>query len=198
MSRHGIRVVLALLVITAGLATAHASWSVGVHFGVPLCYPRPYYGPVYVRPYYPVYVRPAPVIVEPVTIVQPVQTVQPAYSAPPPRLLQESHSPGDSSREADVERYLGKLQDADARERVEAATQLGRLRAHRALGNLTAGLNNDRSPQVREACAKALGLLGSTEALTALQKAAQADEDREVRRSASYAADVIRANYTRQ
>jgi hypothetical protein len=55
----------------------------------------------------------------------------------------------------------------------------------------------DRSSQVRETAARALGLIGSARALTALQNAALADNDREVRHSAQYAAEVIRASLRR-
>jgi HEAT repeat protein len=50
---------------------------------------------------------------------------------------------------------------------------------------------------VREAAARALGLIGAPTALSALQYAAQADDDRDVRHSASFAADVIRSNLGR-
>jgi HEAT repeat protein len=50
---------------------------------------------------------------------------------------------------------------------------------------------------VREAAARALGLIALPGSLEALQHAAQADEDRDVRRSAAFAADVIRANLRR-
>jgi HEAT repeat protein len=47
---------------------------------------------------------------------------------------------------------------------------------------------------VREAAARALGLIGSARALPALQHAAQADNDRDVRNSARFAVDVIQTN----
>jgi HEAT repeat protein len=50
---------------------------------------------------------------------------------------------------------------------------------------------------VREAAARGLGLIGSSSALSALQYAAQSDDDPEVRRSASFAAEVIRGNLRR-
>ena len=44
------------------------------------------------------------------------------------------------------------------------------------------------------ALAFTLGLIGATQSLTALQHAAQADSDRDVRRSAQFSVDVIRTN----
>ena len=75
--------------------------------------------------------------------------------------------------------------------------QLGRLHASGCLPSLTAALSNDRSPLVREAAARGLGLMDSTDCPDALQRAASGDENREVRHTASYAADVIRANLRR-
>ncbi len=106
-----------------------------------------------------------------------------------------AYSPA-ATREGDVARYQQQLQHPDPRERTEAATQLGRLRAASAVPALSAALTNDRSPAVRDAAARGLGLVGSADALSALQKAAQVDEDRDVRRDASYAAEVIRASFS--
>jgi HEAT repeat protein len=72
--------------------------------------------------------------------------------------------------------------------------QLGQLRATTAVQPLTATLAGDQSPVVREAAARALALIGSAQALTALQHAAQADPDRDVRHSAQFAVDIIRNN----
>jgi HEAT repeat protein len=89
---------------------------------------------------------------------------------------------------------LQRLASGDDRGRAEAAQQLGRLRDGRAVGPLTRALEQDRSPAVRDAAARGLGLIGSPASLYALQRAAQADDDRDVRRSAGFAAEVIRAN----
>jgi HEAT repeat protein len=59
---------------------------------------------------------------------------------------------------------------------------------------LAATLAGDRSPAVRDAAARALGLIASPQALPALERAAQADADRDVRRSAQFAVEVIQAN----
>jgi HEAT repeat protein len=75
--------------------------------------------------------------------------------------------------------------------------QLGRLRAGRAVEALTHALEQDSSPAVREAAARALGLIAAPSSLAALQRAAGADEDRDVRHSASFAAEVIRVNMSR-
>src|SRR5262245_9952777 len=190
-------VTLSLLAVAPG---AQAGVAVGIGFNFPL-YHRPCCGPYcglyYYRPY-PVYVAPPPVYVQPAPVyVQPVQPVCPApapapASAYPPAPV-TAYSPG-SGRESDIQRYTQKLQHSDPRERAEAAGQLGRLRASETVPALSALLTNDRSPLVRDAAARALGLVGSVEALAALQRAAQADDDRDVRRDASYAAEVIRTS----
>ena len=71
--------------------------------------------------------------------------------------------------------------------------QLGRGRAAQAVDPLAATLAGDRSPVVREAAARALGLIGSSAALPALQQAASADPDHDVRHSAGFAIDVIQS-----
>src|SRR5205807_47634 len=92
---------------------------------------------------------------------------------------------------ADVGPYLNDLGSGDERVRAGAVVQLGRLKAERAVEPLTHALAEDRSPAVREAAARGLGLIGSPASLTALQRAAQADDDRDVRHSASFAAEII-------
>jgi HEAT repeat protein len=86
------------------------------------------------------------------------------------------------------------LNDPDERVRAEAAMALGRRKERRAVTALSKVLHDDGSPMVREASARALGLIAAPASLKALQNAAQADDDRDVRRSASFAAEVIRAN----
>jgi len=71
--------------------------------------------------------------------------------------------------------------------------QLGRLRALAGIDPLAATLAGDRSPLVREAAARGLGLIGSPKALPALQHAAMADPDRDVRHSAQFAAEVVQS-----
>src|SRR5262245_21080962 len=187
---------LAMLTILSLLgfsSVSQAGWSVGVRFGVRLCH-RPCYGPGF-GPYfyhpYPVYVAPPPVYVPAVAVVDHAPVAPAASVAPPVPTVARTHG-------GDVERYNRQLQHPDPRERAEAAVQLGRLRAPGCESSLTALLNNDRSPLVREAAARGLGLLGGTDSLDELQRAASSDEDRDVRRSASYAADVIRASLSRR
>jgi HEAT repeat protein len=75
---------------------------------------------------------------------------------------------------------------------MDAAIALGRNRVERAVDPLARLLANDPSARVREAAARALGLVGSPAAIKPLQTAAQADADREVRRSARFAAEAVR------
>jgi HEAT repeat protein len=89
------------------------------------------------------------------------------------------------------------MSSADEHARAGAMVQLGRMKAQRAVEPIGQALAGDRSPAVREAAARALGLIGSPAALPALQRAAQADDDREVRHSAQFAAEVIRTNLPR-
>jgi HEAT repeat protein len=93
--------------------------------------------------------------------------------------------------------YYAGLSDTDERVRADTAMALGRGKDRRAIGPLGRMLREDASATAREAAARALGLIGSPASLSALQYAAQADRDRDVRRSAAFAADVIRANMGR-
>jgi HEAT repeat protein len=92
-----------------------------------------------------------------------------------------------------VSRNIRQLADANDAVRSESALQLGRWQAPEAIDPLTATLAGDRSPQVREAAARALALIGSSKALPALQHAALADADPTVRHSAEFSIDVIRS-----
>jgi hypothetical protein len=89
------------------------------------------------------------------------------------------------------------LSSANERVRADAVMQLARTRDRRAVRPLRRMLRNDPSPAVREAAARGLGLIGAPVALPALQDAAQEDADRDVRRSAAFSAEVIRANLRR-
>jgi hypothetical protein len=190
-----------------GAVHAHGGWSVGVSFGLPF-YPRPCcYAPYWGFRAYPVYVAPPPAVV-----VQPVPAVvQPVYSSPAPAPADYAPPPPPAASPAPQAvpavptargaqpdgQDFAELTSGDERARAAAALQLGRRRDRRAVGALTRALREDRSPAVREAAARALGLIGAPAALPALQYAAQADDDRDVRHSASFAADVIRANLGR-
>jgi HEAT repeat protein len=102
------------------------------------------------------------------------------------------------NRRAEIDGYLQQLRTGDEQARAEALVRLGRIKAERAVGPMIKALNKDGSPQVREAAARALGLVAVPSSLSALQYAAQADDDREVRRSASFAAEVIRGQLQRR
>ncbi|MBI3411679.1 MAG: HEAT repeat domain-containing protein [Planctomycetes bacterium] len=187
-------------------------WSVGVRIGVPgpyYYYPRPWYPypyGVYVRPYFPVYVAPGPIVYEPAPVlVQPVG-VQPApvvvRSSDPTQVTSNStptitttSAPVDgSNRKSSMDYNLQMLRSAEESVRRDAAMELGRMKATRAVDPLTATLAGDRSPVVRDAAARALGLIASPNSLTALIRAAQADTDRDVRHSAQFAVEIIRTN----
>jgi HEAT repeat protein len=106
-------------------------------------------------------------------------------------------SPASRGGEADIDACIQQLRSTQDQARAEALVQLGRLKAERATGPMIKALNDDPAPAVREAAARGLGLIGSRAALPALQRAALQDSDREVRHSASFAADVIRASLPR-
>jgi hypothetical protein len=182
--------------------SAHAGgvhWSIGLNFPAPYYYhpywetPYPYY---YYRPY-PVYVAPSPVIVQPAPVYSAFPAVQPSRSSP----AEAVPAPGAAQSAAwatdAVDTQLQSLQSPDDRVRADAAVQLGRQKAARAVQPLSQLLAGDRSASVREAAARGLGLIGSADALPALQRAAQADEDRDVRHSAQFAAEVVRSNLPR-
>ena len=185
---------------------------VGVGFGPGYRCHRPYY----YRPWYPgvavvVPIGAAAYPPPPVVVQQPVTVVQPAYPTPPPPPpvdgppatpppMQLTTPPQVTPTAApaavtnrEVQLYLQHLANPDEKARAEAVMQLGRGRVTQAVRPLSEVLSADRSPQVREAAARSLGLIGSSSALPALQQAAQADQDQEVRTSARFAVDVIRS-----
>ena len=188
--------VLAIMALLALPRPADARVFVGVGLNFPFyyqpwapCYPYYAYRPVYVAPP-PVYVAPAPVY------VQPAPVVQPAYSAPSPPAEpapQPIHPAAFTNAQPDVDRHLQQLGNADERVRSQSVIELGRMRAYRAADPLAATLAGDPSPVVRETAARALALIGSRQALPALQRAALADADRDVRHSAQFAIEVIQA-----
>jgi hypothetical protein len=165
--------------------------AIGLNFGFPVYPWGCYYEPYYYRPY-PVYVAPAPVVVQ-----QPaVATQQPAPAPRPDQCVSSSEpplalTPVAFNSKTDVDHHLNLLKDENDQVRQDAAMQLGRLKANRAVDPLAATLAGDRSPAVRDAAARALGLIGSERALTALKYAAQADADRDVRHSAQFAVEII-------
>src|SRR5262249_5742138 len=145
------------------------------------CHPYHCYRP------YPVVFAPAVIVPGP-TVVQPVEVVQPVYPAPvqvaPAQTATTQPAPASTaltpvpnnsvrtvassdSRARDIEHYLQTLNSGDEKQRIEAMMQLGRLRAEQSADVMSGILSNDRSPAVREAAARALGLLGSPRALAA-------------------------------
>ena len=205
-------------------STSQAGVYLGVGVGGPYYY-RPYYrgwGYGYYRPYGvgvvvappPVVVGAPPVVVQQPTIVQQPVAVQPTYTPPPPPAQAPAPLPmptptttADAGApdlmptaavgRADIDTAVQQLRNGDENARANAAVRLGRFRADQAVGPLVRALNSDSSPKVREAAARGLGLIGSPSALSALQYAAQADDDREVRHSASFAYETIRGNTRR-
>jgi hypothetical protein len=193
---------LAATLIMLGLAesTAHAHWGVGIRIGIPLYFPPccsyyPYY-PVYVPP--PVYVQPAPVVYQAAPVyVQPaaaqpaptVRAVAPAQAVTPVA----AQTTAAEDRQTEITHNLEHLRNPDEYARTEAISRLGRLKAVRAVDPLAATLAGDSSPRVREAAAKALGMIGSAKALPALQRAAQNDGDRDVRHSAQFSVELVQA-----
>jgi len=145
-------------------------------------------GPVYYRPYgydpyYYGYYYPYPAYVAPPVVAQPVSTYVPV--APPAVSL------ADPNTQQAISNYLAALRSPDERVRLESVTQLGRMRAREAIDPLAATLAGDLSPRVREAAARALGLIGTTQAEPALHRAVQMDCDPSVRQSAQFALDAV-------
>jgi hypothetical protein len=178
---------IALLALPATNAQAHVG--IGVSIGLPLYY-RPYcYGPYYPYYYYqpvvPVYVAPPPVVVQAAPVVEavPVQPVPAVQSAP--QTVQPASRV--ESRLDEIDRLTQHLSNPDDKVRADVVIQLGRLRARRAAEPLERVLAADRSPDVRDAAARALGLIGMPASLPALERAAQADADGTVRSSARFA-----------
>jgi hypothetical protein len=187
---------LALLALVCLPWAAQAGgWGVGIRVGFPVYYPPPYYGGYYYYRPYPVYVAPAPVVVQPAPVAEPVYAAPAPTAAATPASAPAALTP--VPRQDQSDEYFRQLASADEHVRAGAMVQLGRMKAQRATEPIGQALASDRSPSVREAAARALGLIGSPASLPALQRAAQADEDREVRHSAQFAAEVIRANLPR-
>jgi hypothetical protein len=191
------------LMLAGAGAQLQAGWGVGVRVGGPVYYRPwdPYYYPYYPYPYAyrPVYVESPPVIVQSAPVfVQPasaVQALNPGTPAPlpPPAVLQSSQI--QYAAQPEIDRCLHQLRDADERVRSDSVLQLGRIKAISAVDSVAATLAGDRSPLVRETAARSLGLMGSPKALPALQRAALADPDRDVRHSAQFSVDVIQSGH---
>ena len=190
------RTLLLALILTALPTVAHAGIRVGLgfNFGVPYygygrCY-GPYYGPYYQPVIYaapPLVYAPTPVYVTQPAVAVPA--VAPAVPAPPS--VVRAARPNVEAAD------LASLNDPAAKTRADGCIGLGRAKDARAVSALSRCLKEDGSPEVRDAAARALGLIGSPASLDALQRAAGGDADRDVRRSASFAAEIIRANMER-
>lgn len=210
--------ILFLIVVGNGVVYAGPPRvSVGIQFGVPLVprYYTPHYhgycGPRYVDYYRYRYYEPRPIIIErpvvvnprPIIVEQPRVIVQPTTQSPYqsntpsynnlPSNVPELPQPQQIST-VDISSVTRALSSPDERIRMETAMQLGRMKSVQSVDSLAATLAGDQSPLVRESAARALGLIGSPRALTALTHAAQADSDRDVRRSAQFAVEVIQTN----
>jgi HEAT repeat protein len=198
----------ALLVLGTRAGTASAHWRIGIGIGFPI-----YAGPYPCYPYYPYYypapvvVQAAPVVVQAAPVAAPPLAAAPAPTnsaptaaptatarAPEPAPAPALRPVATDDRQAAIDARLAHLANPRPQAWADAAMDLGRMKADQAVGTLTQMLANDTDPAVREATARALGLIGSARALPALQQAAQADADRDVRTSARFAVDVIQAN----
>jgi HEAT repeats len=177
---------------------AQAWWHGGVSIGIgPVWVGGPYYGyGYYPYPYaypYPYYYAAPPVVVQPAPAYPgaPATAAAPGVQPAPTATPVTARSPAQDGNQVEIEKCLQQLSDTDEHVRADAAVQLGRLRAGVAIDPLVAMLAGDRSPAVREACARGLGLIGSARSLAALQRSAQSDPDRDVRHSAQFACEVV-------
>jgi hypothetical protein len=202
------RFLLAGLLVAAAASGAQAGVRIGVGIGIGFpCY-RPYYYAPYPYYYYPApVVVGAPVVAAPVAVATPTAVVagSPAPApaapvatpAPAPTPVVEGTTTVPPLAPVSGSQDLNALSDPNAQVRAEACIRLGRSKDRQAVSPLVRVLRDDANPATREAAARALGLIGAPSSLAALQNAAQADDDRDVRRSASFAAEVIRSNMRR-
>ncbi len=189
---------IALLFVCMPQSQTQAGVRIGIGIGLPFpCYG--YYGyPYYYAPPYAVYppsVVYAPNAAPPATVYQPGYTPTPAPANAPERInplpnpvpdlaapTQASASIPVADHPGEVDAVLQRLTNGDDQGRAATAIQLGRSRDGRAVAPLTRAMEQDRSPVVREAAARGLGLIAAPSSLPALQYAAQADDDRDVRK----------------
>jgi len=211
MSRFRSLLIAGLVVSALPAASAQAGVRIGIGIGFPICWGGPCYYPA------PVYYVPGPYCVTaPAVVVQQPVVSQPAMQQPAPRQEETAPPPKPVQPQAaaqpqplpeavvlkpvmatrpgpqgEVDQYVGRLADADEGVRLDAVTRLGRMRAAQAGEPLAATLAGDQSPAVREAAARSLAILSDPKALPALLRAAEGDTDRDVRRAARFAVDVI-------
>ncbi len=171
----------------AAAAQAGPPVRIGIGIGI-----GPYYRPYY--PYYPYYygypypypyvvpgpvvVQAPPVVVQPGTVVSaaPSTSYSPTFTAPEPSQI----TPANANMQTTFDYHLARLANPDEALRSESVMELGRSKNERAIDPLAATLAGDKSASVRDAAARALGLIASSRALPALIRAAQADNDRDV------------------
>jgi hypothetical protein len=143
--------------------------------------PAPSAAPLAAPPAVPAPANNQPPVLHAPAPVPPADPTPAVYNAAPNRL-------------AGLDNAWSDLSSSDQRLRAAAIMTLARQKDRRAVRPLRQALREDRSPAVREAAARGLGLIGAPIALPALQEAAGADDDRDVRRSAAFSAEIIRAN----
>jgi hypothetical protein len=192
---------LALLTFTPFTQISQARPYIG--FGIRIG-PGFYYGP---GPYYygygyPYYV-PGPIVYEtapPIVVRQAVPVIEgvpaPAAPSPPPPPLPPNVVPTQNvaPTATRLDSLISQLSDPGETVRRDAAMDLGRMKAQKAVDPLIQILSKDASPIARDGAARALGLIASPRGLNALIYASQADNDRDVRHSAQFAVEIIRTN----
>ena len=204
----GIAAALVLAALPWSAAQAHVGFGIGINLGAPYYYGSPYYNP------YPYYYY---------NHIRCMRPRLPWSSSPPrcpdrpavrPRTLRRRRPcrrPRPCRRAVDAPARPARLAAAGRRRAADAAAgQCRRPRPRRRRRRFgahegdagRAAVDADcwpatAAPSVREAAARALGLIGDTATLPALQRAAQADDDHDVRHSAQFAAEVIRSNLPR-
>lgn len=179
---------------------------IGLNLGIPIgpvYSPYPYAYPYTYPAYPPVVVQQSPpVVVGTTTPPSTPPTVvgnSPSYVPADPNMLRATNSMPSlaNNNRPGVDELLARLGQSDENSRRDAIMDLGRMKADRAIDPLTSSLANDKSPVVRDAAARALGLIGASRSLPALIRAAQADNDRDVRHSAQFAIEIIRSQMQR-
>jgi uncharacterized protein (TIGR03000 family) len=121
-----------------------------------------------------------------------IATPAPGSRSAPPTAVDAFSSPAEQTDR--IDQALKRLSGADEDDRLKAVMELGRMQVGRAVDPLIGVLSGDTAPTVRDAAARALGLIADPRSLPALIRAAQADDDRDVRHSAQFAVEIIRSH----